>query len=421
MQNASMQTVSRITPRRIRYAVMTMAVVALASYAQMLPVLRTRLMEYLSVDKVRFGAIFSIGLLAGGLAALAGGALSDRFRPRAIIRGSLVGVAAACLVYALAGSRWMLFAAGAALVGAFYQSLCIATNAYLVRLFPRHRRRLLTISLVVMGGTWLVFPLWGELVLVITKSGEGLSFPVALHAPFAVVAVGLIAASFLYRPRRGAPTTPAETKAWHWRDMILPRRTAPLVTLAVLHGVADLSAYTWMALYLERAWAGTPPLPPGLALSGYAVANIAARLTLVFVPERRGRRAFLLLPGVLGGGAFIIGVLSGDYLLAMGGYVLGSLLWSIQYPAAMGVIADALPNRFGAAQALTAVLTMVFGAGVTLLMGLVAARVGDAAMWKAMLIPAALFPCCSVMGALWVLRGRRGESPTSPGSSSSSA
>jgi len=78
---------------------------------------------------------------------------------------------------------------------------------------------------------------------------------------------------------------------------------------------------------------------------------------LALIPEERARRAFLVLPELLGGSVLIAGLLSRSYVLSAGGYVLGAFLWSAEYPTMLSVIAEEEPRRFGAATALSAVIS----------------------------------------------------------------
>ena len=126
------------------------------------------------------------------------------------------------------------------------------------------------------------------------------------------------------------------------------------------------------------------------------------------VPDEFGRRAFLVLPGLLGGGAFLAGVLSRDFWLTAGGYVLGAFLWSAEYPAMLGTLAGCGKRHFGLAlalaQALTGLLTsaMVMGAGRTM------ACLGEDRSWQVMAALAGGFLLVGFGGGLWLARSSRG-------------
>jgi MFS family permease len=185
--------------------------------------------------------------------------------------------------------------------------------------------------------------------------------------------------------------------------MVLERRFWPVIALMVLHGTVDSILHLWMARFLGSGAFAARPIGPGYVISGYAVAYVVSRTVLGMIPEDFGRRVFMVIPGLLGGGVMILGILSHNYLLTAGGYVLGAFLWSAEYPAMLSLLAHEQPDRFGAVLSLHQLLC----AGAVFLglngMGYLVSGLGEASMWKAMLIPACGFPIVGLGAGVWLL------------------
>jgi len=181
------------------------------------------------------------------------------------------------------------------------------------------------------------------------------------------------------------------------------------VGLMALHGAVDTSIFYWMPRFLGSAVFAATLVAPGLVMSGFSLSYLVSRSLLTLVPEHRGRRSLLVLPGLLGGGVLLAGILSRDYALAAGGYVLGAFLWSVEYPAMLGAVADQDKHRFAGAMALTQVLCGPLTSVLTYGIGVGAARLGEAALWQPMAAVAAGFLVIGLSGGGWVWRyGRAG-------------
>jgi hypothetical protein len=217
----------------------------------------------------------------------------------------------------------------------------------------------------------------------------------------------LVAGSFLYRTpvRASAAVT---RRRFRWQDAAVSRKGLWVVLLVALHGVGDTMLYIWMARFLGSASFATRPIPPGLVLSAYGVAYLFARGVLAVIPERRGRRSLMVAPGLLGGGMVIAGILSRDYLCTAAGYVLGAGLWSVEYPVMLSVLAGEDESRFGSLMALAHLVSYALTALGVSGMGFLAARVGEAALWRVMLVPASIFPCIGLLAAAWLFAHRQG-------------
>ena len=102
-----------------------------------------------------------------------------------------------------------------------------------------------------------------------------------------------------------------------------------------------------MPTFLKGPSFGQPLLRSGLVMAVYSFGYLVCRVALVAVPEDWGRARLLVLPGLLGGGLFLAGILSRQVLLTAAGYVVGGLCWSAEYPAIMATAARRTRTQFG--------------------------------------------------------------------------
>ena len=392
---------------RLRCAAVMLALVLLCRSTAMLPVFRDELQQYLGIGDGLFGLLFSVGMLTGLATILAGGALVDRWGPFAILRIGFAGVAAAMALIALAGGHWVGLAFALGVNGLFARPMGVAVSAYLVRLFPGNQRRALSLNLAAGSMTGLIFPSVAEGLLRLTKSSARFTFGLALRLPYAVAGVVILAAALFYRRPAGSCVAKGSARRWRLQDVLPRRQSLPLLLLMGLHGAADSMLHIWMARFLGSESFATRPIAPGFVLSAYAVAYLVSRVALAGVPERRGRWTLMIVPGLAGGGALIAGILTRSYLFTALGYVLGAFLWSAEFPVMLSMLAHETEDRFGAAMAMQQMVVALLAFIGLNAMGLLVARVGGAGMWKAMLVPAGVFPCIGLGAAIWMVTRRR--------------
>jgi len=407
------------TRRRLSYAAVITVVTVVASYRGVLPVFRSHLMEYLGIGDSRFGLLFSIGSLTGLGGVLFGGHLIDRWGPRRVIRICLVGMGCAMVLVALGGPHFLSFAVSAGVSGVFAAPLFVAVSAYLAKLFPRHQRRVISLNLALSSLGGMMFPILAEGLLYLSRRLQFVTFAQVLHLPFALTGTLLLCASFIYRRKplpAAAPPSAASSRRWQWRDLLLPPRAFMLACLISLHGTADTTLHMWMPRFLESRSFTSQLIAPGVVLSGFALAYLLARAALAALPDRIGRRAFLVLPGLAGGSILIAGILSRRYTLAAAGYVLGAFCWSVEYPTMVSMLIRNDKKRFGASMAVSGLLGGLMRFASMNLMGILIQRIGDQHMWKVMLIPAAGFPLVGIGGLAWLALFDRqpAQSPTLP-------
>ena len=134
---------------------------------------------------------------------------------------------------------------------------------------------------------------------------------------------------------------------------------------------------------------------------GYAV----SRGVLSLLPEHWGVRVMMIVPGLLGGGIFLAGVLSRSQMWASIAYVVGAFCWSVEYPVILSVLAG--NRRFGSALGIQMIAVGLATFAVTTLMGHVAEWLTEPGLWAILLIPAAGFPLVGLGGAWYVWRSAR--------------
>ncbi len=399
--------------RRRRHALAAAAisiVAVVAGYLNVLSIFRGDLQQYLGIDDPRFGLLFSLGPLAGVAAVLASGAMVNRLGCVRLIRVTLMGIAAGMALVAAAGPRYILVLAGCVICSAMWGPLNLGINVYLTKLFPRQRRRILAFNMAIMCGGGIIMPLAAEGLLSLPRRFAGVSFADVLHWPALAAGAAVLAASFAYRSKQ--PIKPRRRGAGlSWRQFLLPMPVAWLVVLLAIHSAADTAIYTWMSKFLAGSSFGVHPIAPGMVLAAYSLAYLVSRSILTSLPEAWGRRVLMVLPGLAGGGVLVAGILSRNFYLAAGGYVVGALCWSAEFPTMMGMVARAGKQQFGAALAVFQVLTgplmsaMLYGAGRW------AGVVGEQNMWQIMAAMTGGFIIVGTGGAVWLALwgGRKGR------------
>lgn len=384
---------------RAIYAALIITLVALTNYRAILPIFRDHLLRYLSINDLQFGQMFSIREWSSLAPLLLVGWLIVRLGARRMLIAGLLIAGAGMATLALCGASWGALTGAMVLATAGCVLMDVASNTFLVQLFPDARRRMLSLCMAARSGTETLVPVLAEGLLRLTKTTPAVTFGAVLHAPFGLLAVIFLVGSLFFR----APGTnhPVET-SWRWRDLLISRRSVGLLALIMLHSASDASLFTWMSRFLGSKAFTWHPFPPGFVISAFSIAYIVARLTLAGLPEGWGRRALLVFPGLLGGSVLIAAILSHNYLLMACGYVLGGFLWSTEFPTMLGRIAEQEGDRFGPAMVLVSVVSAIGFATALLIIGQWVEKVGEARMWIPMLALAGGFPLIGLGGALWL-------------------
>lgn len=212
---AGARRAGRVIRRRLLFAGVTMLLGTLPQVRGMLSVFRDTLQSHLGISIDQFGLLISIGSVTGMLGAVLGGRLVDRRGPRVVLRVCLFGAGVGMAMVALAG-RWISLLAALGLTALFTWPMWIASQSYLVRLFPHRRRRVLSLSLVVMSAAGVGVPLLAEGLLYLRRTRPAVSFSHILHIPFAVAAGLLLLGTMLYRRRKSLAAGPRAKRRCCW-------------------------------------------------------------------------------------------------------------------------------------------------------------------------------------------------------------
>jgi MFS family permease len=386
------------------FAGVTILLWSLPRMRGMLGVFRADMQDYFGISLSQFGLLLSIGSLPGVVGSLLGGRAVDRIGPRAVMRVCLIGTAAGMILVSLA-EHWGFMIFSLCVLALFGPTLSIATHAYLVRLFPNRRRRVLAISMVVVSVMGGCFSLLAEGLLQLHRHSEAVGFGAVLHAPFAIVAVLLLLGSLVYT-RRGATTGTDVPDVG--LDPASGNHLAPgsilLVALLVTHTTFDVSAHIWMPRVLESKSFQEVLFKPGYVMFGFSGAYVVSRSLLSLLPEHRGRWVMMIAPSFLGAAALTAGLLSRSQGVLSVCYVLAGFLWSVEYPVILAILAERSPRRFGSAMAVQWVGMGLGIFAVTNLMGLLGQHLGEANLWKILFVPACGLPLVGLGGAVWVWR-----------------
>ncbi len=390
--------------KHLYFAGVIFFIMLVSGYKGVLPVFRSTLQDYLSIGDGRFGLLFSITSLAGLSSAVYGGYFIDKWGPRRVIRLCLIGVGTGMIIIAFAGRSYLLFTIGTAWSGLFSSSLFIAVSTYLGKLFPRHQRRVLSLNLAGASFGGVMIPLIAEGLLKISGDSSSVTFAQVLHIPFIIVGMFLISASFIYRGQNNVKPVFASEDRFTLKSLSVSRSVVLLLLMKALHGAADNTLHIWMARFLESTSFFVQPFLPGIVLSSYAFSYLLSRILLATLSDRVGKRAFLIFPGILGGAIIILGILTRSYFLTAAAYVVGGFLWSFENPAIVSTILRIDKNRFGRSMGLAQLLGGVIAFILLNAVGFLTERLGEAEMWKVMLLPACIFPLVGFLGMIWSVK-----------------
>jgi len=131
------------------------------------------------------------------------------------------------------------------------------------------------------------------------------------------------------------------------------------------------------------------------------------------LPESFGRRSMLIAPGLLGGAAFLVGLSTRTQLGTAAGYIVGGLLWSVEFPVAIAMLARQEPRRLGRLLGTHSFAMGVLWFAMMYLTGRLGEMLPEEQFWKVLLIPALGFPMVGLCGGSWLFiqwrRGRKGQ------------
>ena len=375
-----------------RIVILVMVVGALPGYlGASLPVFGEALMRYYQIGMAEYGALLSVGGLSGFAGVLAAGALlARRGDPATLLTPLLWGLAAGMALAAL-GWTYPVMLAAVMVTSFFGSAMAVTVPALLAASYPDNRRRILTLNLVAGSLVAAASPLLAEGL-------SGMSFGVALHAPFAVLA-GLFALAAALRPPASDPPHGGgvrQTGAWPGRPALA------LCGLIAIHGVCDSALANWFPVVARSAGVAGRGIAPGVVLSAVAMAYLVSRLLLGLAPEGKGARLGMVVPGLLGGGVMLLGLLSRDQLWLSVCYVCGAFLWSVEYPVLLAALSRENPRGFGTAMTVAAAASSLGTLPALTLLGWFCGQAGPERLWLCLLPAAFGFMLVGLGGWLWL-------------------
>lgn len=335
-------------PERLRLAMSLVALglTTVAAYAfTTFPVFAHRAQTQFAISEGRLGLLLSAGFMGSLISLLLVGPATARLGSRRMIRTCLAGSGIGYLLCGL-GQNLLSLQIGLTLTGFFGAANAASLPAFLICQYPAWRRRMVTVSLVAIAVPGVVFPVVAQWMLARVDAGL-LSFATALQLPFLLAGLVLIGGQFVLHlgrvpEERGIAPPPDFTLR-----NILNGHALLIVVCAMLHAGSDNGIYGWLPTFMERHF-DFLPIGTGLMLGLYSAAYALARLTLAALPEGFGQRAFLVLPGPIGGALIIAAIWLGGPLTIGVIYPLVGLMVALEFPALLAEIREVQPARFAA-------------------------------------------------------------------------
>ncbi len=360
---------------RLGMSLVALALAMVAAYGfTTFPVYAHRAQQHFGISEGRLGMLLSAGAMGSLVSLLLVGPATNRLGSRRMIRVCLAGSGLAYLVCGL-GRSLVSLQIGLMLTGFFGAANAAALPAFLICQYPAWRRRMVTISLVAIAVPGVVFPLLGQWLLG-RVDAEAMSFAAALHLPFVAAGIALLAGQFVLHFGRVADEVADGPSADFSLRSILTVPALVIIVCAMVHSGSDNGLYGWLPTFMERRFSHLP-IGTGLMLGLYSAAYALARLALAALPEGAGQRAFLVLPGPIGGAAMIAVIWLGGPLTIGIVYPLVGLLVALEFPALLAEIRETSPARFSAVYAASIWSGSLLSIANANLIGQIGERTGD--------------------------------------------
>lgn len=364
-------------PRALAISALALLLASLAVYAFVaFPVYAHDAQQYFGISEGRLGFLLSSGAIGSLFSLLLVGPATDRLGPRRMLQICLAGTGAAFVVAGLSRSL-LFFQAGLILAGFFGAAEAVSLPTFLICLYPRARRRMVTVSLISLALPGIVLPVLAERLLAMADAGA-LSFATALHGPFLVGGIVLVAGQFLlsFAGHAGEEDVPDGDRPEFRLRSVLTAPALLIILMATLHAGADNAIYGWLPKFLQSEW-NTLPIGTGIMLGLYSAAYSISRLGLASLPEGWGQRTFLVLPGPIGGILIISAIWFGGPLMVALAYPIAAFFISVEYPTLLAEIRESSPARFSAIYGASVWTTSLLTILNVNLIGQVGQRMGD--------------------------------------------
>ncbi len=329
------------------------------------PVLALRMDSYFSITAASLGFLLSASSLGRILVNLTAGPALDIIGPRKMLSIGFAGYIIVFIFAALAKS-FIPFLFSVIAIGIFGAVINLSAPLYILTLYPHWQRKSFSLNMVSGMLPGLFFPVLIEYFM--NRYPE--NFSMILHLPFAILS-GLSVFIFLlfhYRApgRKLRQTAPQDfkeeiiTSLNKYRYLLTRKDFWICPVLIFLHGGADSMLHNWMPTYLKKTFS-VLPLGTGTVLMLFAAGYLLSRILLIFLPDHKWRRFFIIFPGITGGTILLAGLLTKNALIISLSYPIGGFFWSFEAPALLSESYRRFPETFGTAQALIMLVAAVAG------------------------------------------------------------
>ncbi|MBD3291375.1 MAG: MFS transporter [Armatimonadia bacterium] len=366
--------------RALAMSAVALLLASVAVYAFVaFPVYAHDAQKYFGISEGRLGLLLSSGAIGSLFSLLLVGPATDRLGARVMLQCCLAGTGLAFLVAGI-GRSLLVFQIGLILAGFFGAAKAVSLPTFLICLYPEFRRRMVTISLISLAVPGIALPIVAERLLVMAQAGT-MEFATVLHGPFLVGGALLLVGQFLlsFAGQAGEEdeaAAEAEDRPEFSLRSVLTVPALLIILMATLHAGADNAIYGWLPKFLQSEWE-TLPIGTGVMLGLYSAAYAVSRLGLAALPEGWGQRAFLVLPGPVGGLLIIAAIWTGGPLMVALAYPLAALFISVEYPTLLAEIRETSPARFSAIYGASIWTTSLLTILNVNLIGQVGQRTGD--------------------------------------------
>lgn len=348
--------------------------------------------RHFGLDKAGLGRLFSAGAW-GGLAGAAAFLLFSR-RPAGIgVFRTCMGIGGACSIMAAVAPRPACLMVGVAGVCGSLVVADIVASALLPSLISGSPRRILAAKYACLSLVGIAAPFAGGLLMAWSASRGGAAPMNVLRSVYFFAGVAMLGGAMLFGRRAIHAVIPAAAPSRQgWTVCIVP------AILAALHGGTDSALARWAPTFYGESFADVL-FPPAWILSGYAMAYFCGRLLLSILPEGRAERLLLFVPGLAGGCLLMAGLACRSFGGSAALYVGASLMYGLEFPVLMGLVARRMPTHLGRTIALGTLLTYALYGGLSVLIGELAQATGS--LRNALLICPFGFVAFGVLAAEW--------------------
>lgn len=349
----------------VLYLILLAVLVIPAGYGHLaVVVMGPQLQGHFDISSLQQGMLLTAAVAGALPALLVVGPMSDRWGAQKTIRVGLLGMGMAFMLCGLTTSV-ILFAIGLGLMGFFFTDLAVSIPAYLVRLYPDHQRRALAVVFTVFNLPQIFLP--SILDRLMTAFPD--NFSLVFHLPYLGIGIVLVVGQLLFA---GAPADPKHGPAVKLREglkQLMHPTLLIVVLLCALHAGGDNTFHYWFPTYYKTQFSPPLPLRPGDVVALVAVAYSIVRSLMVLLPEGRGQRALLVLPGLIGGSLLATLIWLNRPLLLAIGYPISAFIWCAHYPAALSEASSRAKKYFASFLAVNTLAMQVATAVVVLSTG----------------------------------------------------